>query len=424
LDRFGARRVSALSQLALWRHPDLAGRLERYRAVADGRLPAKYRIAARIPAGVSLAAPEPELDEALAAGTAAFLARRARILAGESLCGPIAAPSLLDLVAEIARRALARCDYCAWHCAVDRTRAGKAGVCRLALESRVSAHFHHHGEEEVWRGRHGSGTVFFASCNMRCAFCQNGDISADRDNGEPVSPRTLATIAGLLRREGCHNVNWVGGEPTVHLHTILEAIALLPGLVPTDAELAAAAVTKADAVRPAAAGNDRPCGDELNAPMLWNSNFYHSERAARLLRLVMDAWLPDFKFGPGRCALALARTRCYWETVTGNLLRLREWDEEYTIRHLVMPGHLECCTVPVLDWIATHLPDAPVNIMDQYHPDQACLPGHPRFEERYRPLARRISRAEFEAALAHARRLGLRHAALSLERPRRLYAAF
>lgn len=53
-----------------------------------------------------------------------------------------------------------------------------------------------------------SGTILFTSCDMRCAFCQNGDISTDKDNGEVVEARRLATMAQLLRLEGSHNVNW------------------------------------------------------------------------------------------------------------------------------------------------------------------------------------------------------------------------
>ena len=62
---------------------------------------------------------------------------------------------------------------------------------------------------------------------MRCAFCQNGDISTDKDNGEEMDPRTLAARASALRREGCHNINRVGGEVVIHLHAIVDAIALL-----------------------------------------------------------------------------------------------------------------------------------------------------------------------------------------------------
>jgi len=71
---------------------------------------------------------------------------------------------------------------------------------------------------------------------MRCAFCQNGDIRIDKDNGEIAEARALAAMAWLLCMEGCRNVNWMGGEVAVHLHAIVEAIALLGnGSAPTRA---------------------------------------------------------------------------------------------------------------------------------------------------------------------------------------------
>src|SRR5574341_1059667 len=372
--------MRAFDALSFWEEADFRGRMGWYREVAAERLPAKFRICAALPANVALDAPEDELWRALEEGTTRFLELRGAIRSGKAaLPRTRPTPSLLDLVAGLGRRMLAHCNFCRWDCRVDRTRGDKLGACKLASETRVSSHFHHRGEELVYRGTQGSGTIFFTSCNMRCSFCQNGDLSTDRLNGEAVSARTLATIAWVLRVEGCHNINWVGGAPTIHLHTILEAIALLPELKPTTADLEAAFATKADWISRIA-----PVTGPFNAPMLWNSNFFQTEEAMKLLRLTMDVWLPDFKFGPGRCAIELARTGWYWETVTGNLLKLRDWGEDFTIRHLVMPGHVECCTAPVLDWIAAQMPEAPVNIMDQYHPDNYCDPGNPKFMERYR----------------------------------------
>jgi putative pyruvate formate lyase activating enzyme len=92
------------------------------------------------------------------------------------------------------------CSY-PWNCRVDRVTGAKFGACKLASGSRVSSHFHHTGEELFYRGTEGSGTIFFTSCNMRCAFCQNGDISTDKDNGEETDPRTLAAMAWTSRRE-------------------------------------------------------------------------------------------------------------------------------------------------------------------------------------------------------------------------------
>lgn len=369
----------------VWHEAELRGRMQWYRAVSANRLPAKYRIAARIPA--SLEGSEEELWRAFDAGTRDFLALRNAVRAGATLPEERVRPSLVDLAAELGRRMLTHCNFCRWECGVDRSQGAKLGACKLAAETRVSTYFHHRGEELVYRGRGGSGTIFFTSCNMRCAFCQNGDISTDRLNGSPVSARQLAHMAWELRTGGCHNVNWVGGDPAIHLHTIVEAIAQLEDIEPG-----------------------------FNAPMLWNSNFYLSDEAMTLLRVLMDVWLPDHKFGPGRCAIELARTPHYWETVNAHLVKLRDWGEDFSIRHLVMPGHVECCTIPVLDWIATSLPGVPVNIMDQYHPDNYCDPHNPKFQERYAPLARRPSASEIRAAFQYARKLGLAFESLSYER--------
>ncbi|MBR0694272.1 hypothetical protein [Bradyrhizobium lablabi] len=102
---------------------------------------------------------------------------------------------------------------------------------------------------------------------------------------------------------------------------------------------------------------------KFNAPMLWNSNFFMTLESMKILRVLTDVWLPDFKFGPGRCAMTLAKTPWYWETVTRNIALLDEWGEDFSIRHLVMPSHVECCTYPVLEWIATRVPAAPVNVI-------------------------------------------------------------
>ncbi|MBI4207886.1 MAG: radical SAM protein [Betaproteobacteria bacterium] len=408
-----------LSSLRIWREPDLEGRMPWYRAVADNHRPAKFRIARYVPVAVALDAPEEALWRELEAKTPVFLDlwRRIRKREADLPAARKPTPNLVDLCRELAYRMLAHCNFCRYDCQVDRTQGAKFGTCKLAHESRVSTYFHHLGEELVYRGRMGSGTIFFTSCNMRCAFCQNGDISTDKDNGRAVSPRTLATMAWLLRVEGCHNVNWVGGEVTIHLHTIVDAIALLDELRPTEEDLAAALPAKADYyLRFGVDAEGTYYRGAFNAPMLWNSNFFMSAPAMKILRILMDVWLPDFKFGPGRCAPLLSKTPFYWETVTENLRLVHEWGEEFTIRHLVMPNHVECCTAPVLKWVAENMPDAPVNIMDQYHPDNFCDPGNPKFNSKYQDLTRRITRDELRQAFRYGRELGIRFESLSCEK--------
>jgi putative pyruvate formate lyase activating enzyme len=417
--------VSDFDRLWIWREPRIAGALSWYRAVATDRMPAKFRIAATIPASVDPeAADEAELAAELERLTPRFLDRWRDIREGSEELGPPAAgASLLEVCRTLAERMLERCTFCRWECRVDRSRPdGRTGACRLAAESRVSCAFHHPGEELVFRGLEGSGTIFFTSCNMRCAFCQNGDISADSRAGEPVSARELAALAFVLRREGCHNINWVGGEPAVHLHAIVGAIALLGrGFQPDAADRARIEPLLADRRQdwPERAVCGRGVFDGgFNAPILWNSNMYLGERPLRLLRLLVDVWLPDFKFGPGRCAIRLARTPHDFETVTRALRMLAEWGEDLLVRHLVMPAHVECCTKPVLDWLAAHMPDVPVNLMDQYRPDMFAEPGSPLFRDEYREIARRPTAGELAAAFDHARRLGLCFEETSFEKHR------
>ncbi len=418
--------MAEFDRLWVWDDPALAASLRWYRDVATNRRPAKFRIAGAIPVTLSPAGSgEAELWEELDRLTPLFLARWCRIREGVEPLGPRAAGSnLLDLCAELVRRMLGHCNFCRWNCRVDRRAGTKIGACKLAASSRVSSFFHHRGEELVYRGVEGSGTIFFTSCNMRCAFCQNGDISTDKDNGDVAEARALATMAWLLRMEGCHNVNWVGGEVTVHLHTIGEAIALLGnGFTPARADVASVASSKADRFlwydRDAAEGS---YAGAFNAPMLWNSNFFMTPEAMKILRLLIDVWLPDFKFGPGRCAMSLAKTPWYWETVTGNLSLIREWGEDFTIRHLVMPEHVECCTYPVLDWIAENMPGAPVNVMDQYRPDNFCDPCDPKYRPEYAEIARHPHAAEIAAAYRHAaaRHLAFETITYEKQRARRL----
>jgi putative pyruvate formate lyase activating enzyme len=411
--------MSDLAHLKIWDDPVIRDSLSWYLEVAENRRPAKFRIAATIATHLD---PVASSEEALWAEfdrlTPIFVRRWQAIRTGAPLPATSYGPSLLEVCRELAYRMLSHCNFCPWNCRVDRMAGAKFGACKLASASRVSSHFHHTGEELFYRGTEGSGTIFFTSCNMRCAFCQNGDISTDKDNGEETDPRTLAAMAWTLRREGCHNINWVGGEVVIHLHVIIDAIALLGrNFTPTQAELRRARRTKADRLFwfdqvPSKALYE----GKLNAPMLWNSNFFMTLESMKILRVLTDVWLPDFKFGPGRCAMTLAKTPWYWETVTRNLALITEWGEGYSIRHLVMPNHVECCTYPVLEWIAEHMPGAPINVMAQFHPDNFCDPASPKYRDKYAEIARRPSRIELNKSWRRARELGLKFEETTFER--------
>ena len=106
------------------------------------------------------------------------------------------------------------CDLCARYCRMDRTVTTKGAVCRTGEQAVVHGYGPHHGEEDPLRGRHGSGTIFFSWCNLRCVFCQNWEIS-QKGIGEPVEPEQLARMMISLQDRGCHNINLVSPSHVV-----------------------------------------------------------------------------------------------------------------------------------------------------------------------------------------------------------------
>ncbi len=274
--------------------------------------------------------------------------------------------SFLDLKIEIARRIIYSCVFCERKCRIDRTR--RIGACRIDAKTYVSSWFHHLGEEAPLVP---SGTIFYGGCNFTCVFCQNNDISQHMPrDGVVVTARQLALIQRELRIHGARNINHVGGDPTPNIHTIMESFKYL----------------------------------DVNVPQLWNSNMYLTIEAMKLLVDVIDIWLPDFKYGNNRCAKRLSAIPRYFEVVTRNL-RMAIENGDMIIRHLVLPGHLDCCTKPVLHWIANNLPrdKVLVNIMDQYRPENLVL----KYPKRWPEITRRLRSDEIGEAYDYARKLGI-----------------
>ncbi len=359
---------------------ELRARLDWYYDVMEDRKPAKYVLAATLEAGddvESMPLDElwslhdrlgKELDALWSEVRQGYRDARKPLDHWYRRAAPI---NFLDVKSAIVGRVVRSCTLCERRCRIDRARS--RGACRLDVTSRVGSYFLHIGEEAPLVP---SGTIFFTGCNFRCVYCQNWDISQREHNGVPVTPEELASMAIQLRAEGARNVNWVGGEPTVNMHVIIPAIR----------ELARRRV---------------------NVPQLWNSNMYMSEEGLRLLLHVMDIWLPDFKYGSDACAARLSAVRGFHSAVARNLSAICGRGENIIVRHLVLPGHVKCCTFPVLSWLAENCPHALVNIMDQYRPEYMTDPHGPHYSERFRELSRRPTRHEIEEAYAYASRLGL-----------------
>lgn len=273
--------------------------------------------------------------------------------AEDAFHAPAGEPAYLALhrSGELARRAraargmLADCRLCPRDCGADRL-AGGTGFCRTGREAEVASAGPHLGEEDVLRGRRGSGTVFFARCNLACVFCQNHDISQG-GGGRPLAAGDLADVMLALQERGCHNVNLVSPS-----HVAAQVLAAV--------DLAAAR--------------------GLALPLVYNTNAYDALPTLRLLDGVVDVYMPDFKFWDPAAAARCVGARDYPDRaraaiaemhrqvgvlrVDGNGLARRG----VLLRHLVMPGG-EADTAAVLGWAAAALsPDTAVNLMGQYRP--------------------------------------------------------
>ena len=231
--------------------------------------------------------------------------------------------------AAAARAALRDCQLCAHHCGVDRL-AGAKGLCRAGSECRVfSAQVEVSDELELIP----TFAIALSGCDLRCDFCVTGAQSWNPRAGHPLQPKSLAEQARTALAGGARTIMILGGEPTIHLPAALEIVAALPD----------------------------------SARLVWKTNAHGSAQARELLDGLFDVWLADYKFGNDACAERLARVADYERVVRENLLWAAA-HSELILRHLLMPGHLDCCWRPVAEWLAAELPGVKVSLRSGFWP--------------------------------------------------------
>ena len=278
------------------------------------------------------------------------------LLSGESK--PRFRETNLESKIKKAFRVLKRCSLCERKCGVDRTK-GETGWCKVPDKMLISSMFPHLGEEEFLVP---SFIVFFWSCTFSCVYCQNWSISQRFERPREISEKELALCIDSC---GCKNVNFVGGEPTPYLPFILKTLKLV----------------------------------KSDIPVIWNSNFYMSEKSMDLLKGVIDLYLSDFKYGNNKCAWRLSRIKNYTEIVKRNHI-LAFQDSDLVIRHLVLPGHAQCCSKPILDFISENFgKQVIVNIMPQYRPEYRA--------KQFPEISGFLSEEEFAEVLDYAKSLDL-----------------
>lgn len=267
------------------------------------------------------------------------------------------------------------CTLCPRNCEVDRHN-GQTGFCGIGDMPIVSSVGPHFGEESVLVGRGGSGTIFFAGCNLGCIFCQNFDISHHR-HGTQVTIEDLAKAMLGLQNYGCCNINFV--TPT----HVVPAIA---------------------------AGIELARRKGLTLPTVYNTGGYDSIETLKLLDGLVDIYMPDMKYADSDVAKELSNAPDYpqinfaavqqmhsqvGDLKTNNGVAMRG----LLIRHLVLPENL-AGSFEIIDFLVEQIsPKTTINVMDQYRP---CFKA---FE--HSKVDRRPTREEFASARRYALQNGL-----------------
>lgn len=251
---------------------------------------------------------------------------------------------------ESARAHQAHCNLCEHRCGVDRL-AGRRGPCKAGADANVFRHRVEYGEELELIPSH---LFYLSGCDLRCVFCIAGLNAFDPSRGRTLTSEFFNEAVTWGRAQGARNIQWVGGEPTVHLPRILDVMSGCPDL----------------------------------PPVVWKSDFYSTPEVYDLLDGVVDTFVADFKFGNDRCAHRLAGVGEYVRITTRNL-KIAAVKGRLIVRHLLLPGHAECCYRPVAEWMREHLPAAAFSIRDGYLPSWRAS----RFDELAQPLPERAGLA-------------------------------
>lgn len=265
--------------------------------------------------------------------------------------------SYLDLKIELAGRLLRDCRLCARRCRVNRM-AAERGLCGLGSEAMLAEAFVHIAEEAPVNP---SLVLNLAGCGMRCLYCQQGQLIEDPsyrgiELDDSVWPK--------LDMRCARSMSFVGGNPDESLHAILRFLATAPS--------------------------------DFSLPIVWNSHAYSTPEVLELLDGIVDAWLPDLKYGLDACARRWSSSPGYVEAARAAVALMAAQGVPVIVRILVLPGHVECCHLPSLRYLASlGQTNLSVSIRGQYAPDHHIAESHGAMARR--PLIEELARVTDEA---------------------------
>lgn len=267
------------------------------------------------------------------------------------------------------------CAACPRRCGALRKPAQPSGgFCGMPAGFVVARAALHQWEEPCISGQHGSGTVFFSGCSLRCVYCQNQQISLGR-YGALVTEENLLRMFDRLIEQGAHNLNLV--NPTHYAPMLAKAL-------------------------------KKYCSP---VPVIYNSGGYERVEMLKALEGLVDIYLTDLKYVDSAVSLRYSGAADYFDYASKAILEMSRqvgkaaFDENgvmkkgLIVRHLILPRNT-AQSIKALTWIHENLPEGTlVSLMCQYTP---CgeLDAFPE-------LTRRITHREYDKVVDQMLELGL-----------------
>lgn len=261
------------------------------------------------------------------------------------------------------------CKLCPVEC--DANRVNGAGACGVS-SLRIAKYYLHPFEEPCISFEKGSGTIFFSGCNLRCAFCQNYEVSRAK-RGKEITERELADIFKELEDMGAENISLV-----------------------TPSHLIAYLVRAFEIYKP-------------KIPVVYNTSGYDKIDVLKYVDPYVDIYLPDVKFYSAALSKRYLGKEDYFDIASEAVsfmakkpLKMTESGKMLSgcvVRHLVMPL---CASdsKSILKWFARELPkDTYLSLMSQYTPF-GKIDGLPE-------LSRRVTAREYDSVVETAFALGI-----------------
>ena len=271
---------------------------------------------------------------------------------------------------------LKNCHLCPKNCGVNRYK--KLGFCRSSADLFVSYYSLHMWEEPIISGNHGSGTIFFSNCNLKCIFCQNRKISND-GYGKKISLDRLSNIMLELQEKGAHNINLV--TPTHYVPLIKYSINSIK--------------------------------DKLSIPVVYNTSSYENVETIKMMNGIVNIYLADFKYYDNELGKRYSNCDNYRECAINSIDEMYKQVGKFVIkddlmvsglivRVLVLPGHIDDSKKIIKYLYEKYGDNIIISIMNQYTPLFHI--------EKYENLNRKVNDSEYDEIINYACDIGVKHA--------------